>query len=143
LGIGFSGQMHGLVLLDRGKRLLRPAIIWADQRSADLLPEIEALKPIFDSLERFSKEISEKRKKVLVLLQVNSNKVVIAPSRGRAQCRERHAGGIEGGDGGCAHSAQLYSAYGDTLLAHGIGAQCSGSAILPHRSSATTLDRDV
>ena len=42
LGIGFCGQMHGLVLLDRGKRLLRPAIIWADQRSADLLPEIEA-----------------------------------------------------------------------------------------------------
>jgi xylulokinase len=41
LGIGFSGQMHGLVLLDQSKRLLRPAIIWADQRSADLLPEIE------------------------------------------------------------------------------------------------------
>ena len=41
LGIGFSGQMHGLVLLDRDKRLLRPAIIWADQRSADLLPEIK------------------------------------------------------------------------------------------------------
>jgi hypothetical protein len=35
-------------------------------------------------LERFSKEISEKRKKALVLLQVNGNKVVIAPSRGRA-----------------------------------------------------------
>ena len=41
LGIGFSGQMHGLVLLDQDKRLLRPAVIWADQRSADLLPEIE------------------------------------------------------------------------------------------------------
>jgi xylulokinase len=40
LGIGFSGQMHGLVLLDQAKRLLRPVIIWADQRSADLLPEI-------------------------------------------------------------------------------------------------------
>jgi xylulokinase len=41
LGIGFSGQMHGLVLLDQAKRLVRPAIIWADQRSAHLLPEIE------------------------------------------------------------------------------------------------------
>jgi xylulokinase len=41
LGIGFSGQMHGLVLLDQDKCLLRPAIIWADQRSAELLPEIE------------------------------------------------------------------------------------------------------
>jgi len=41
LGISFSGQMHGVVLLDQSKRLLRPAIIWADQRSADLLSEIE------------------------------------------------------------------------------------------------------
>lgn len=41
LGIGFSGQMHGLVLLDQKKNLLRPAIIWADQRSADLLTEIK------------------------------------------------------------------------------------------------------
>ena len=40
LGIGFSGQMHGLVLLDQRKNLVRPAIIWADQRSAALLPEI-------------------------------------------------------------------------------------------------------
>src|ERR1700704_5677324 len=34
LGIGFSGQMHGLVLLDQKKNLVR--LIWADQRSADL-----------------------------------------------------------------------------------------------------------
>jgi len=32
-GIGLSGQMHGTVLLDEKKRLLRPAIIWADRRS--------------------------------------------------------------------------------------------------------------
>jgi xylulokinase len=31
--IGLSGQMHGLVVLDRAGRPLRPAIIWADQRS--------------------------------------------------------------------------------------------------------------
>jgi xylulokinase len=40
LRIGFSGQMHGLGLLDQDERLLRPAIIWGDQRSAGLLPEI-------------------------------------------------------------------------------------------------------
>jgi sugar (pentulose or hexulose) kinase len=40
LGIGFLGQMHGLVLLDQKKNLVRPATIWADQRSADLLSEI-------------------------------------------------------------------------------------------------------
>jgi xylulokinase len=42
-GIGFSGQMHGFVLIGADRRALSPAIIWADQRSADLLPEIESI----------------------------------------------------------------------------------------------------
>ncbi|MBV9300223.1 MAG: xylulokinase [Verrucomicrobia bacterium] len=41
--IGFSGQMHGFALLGADRRPLSPAIIWADQRSADLLPEIESI----------------------------------------------------------------------------------------------------
>jgi xylulokinase len=32
-GVGLSGQMHGVVLLDSENRVLRPCIIWADQRS--------------------------------------------------------------------------------------------------------------
>ena len=32
-GIGLSGQMHGMVLLDKGLNVIRPAIIWCDQRS--------------------------------------------------------------------------------------------------------------
>ena len=32
-GIGLSGQMHGLVLLDEADRVIRPALIWCDQRS--------------------------------------------------------------------------------------------------------------
>ena len=32
-GIGLSGQMHGMVLLDKNRDVLRPAIIWADQRT--------------------------------------------------------------------------------------------------------------
>jgi len=32
-GIGLSGQMHGLVLLDEDNRVIRPALIWCDQRS--------------------------------------------------------------------------------------------------------------
>jgi xylulokinase len=43
LGIGFSGQMHGPALLDKQNQLLGNAIIWADQRSGPLLPEIETL----------------------------------------------------------------------------------------------------
>ena len=32
-GIGLSGQMHGLVILDRNDQVIRPALIWCDQRS--------------------------------------------------------------------------------------------------------------
>jgi len=31
--VGFSGQMHSLVLLDRRDRVLRPAILWCDTRT--------------------------------------------------------------------------------------------------------------
>ena len=31
--IGLSGQMHGLVLLDGESRILRPALLWCDQRT--------------------------------------------------------------------------------------------------------------
>src|SRR4051812_2442469 len=32
-GIGLSGQMHGLVILDSANQVLRPSLIWCDQRS--------------------------------------------------------------------------------------------------------------
>lgn len=32
-GVGLSGQMHGLVLLDKNNKVLRPSIIWCDQRT--------------------------------------------------------------------------------------------------------------
>lgn len=32
-GVGLSGQMHGMVVLDQARRPLRPAILWNDQRS--------------------------------------------------------------------------------------------------------------
>lgn len=32
-GIGLTGQMHGLVALDAANRVIRPALIWCDQRS--------------------------------------------------------------------------------------------------------------
>src|SRR3970040_407268 len=31
--IGLSGQMHGVCLLDKSKAVLRPSLIWCDQRS--------------------------------------------------------------------------------------------------------------
>ncbi|HWX09795.1 MAG TPA: xylulokinase, partial [Gaiellaceae bacterium] len=40
--IGLSGQMHGLVVLDSEDRVLRPAILWNDQRTAAECAEIEA-----------------------------------------------------------------------------------------------------
>ncbi|HEY3069676.1 MAG TPA: xylulokinase [Gaiellaceae bacterium] len=40
-GIGLAGQMHGLVVLDERARVLRPAILWNDQRTAVECAEIE------------------------------------------------------------------------------------------------------
>jgi len=39
--VGLTGQMHGLVLLDAADRVLRPAILWNDQRTAAECAEIE------------------------------------------------------------------------------------------------------
>jgi xylulokinase len=38
--IGLSGQMHGLVLLDAANAVIRPALIWCDQRSQ---PQVDAI----------------------------------------------------------------------------------------------------
>jgi xylulokinase len=40
-GIGLSGQMHGLVMLNGAGRPIRPAIIWNDQRTACEARDIE------------------------------------------------------------------------------------------------------
>lgn len=39
-GVGLSGQMHGLVLLDAAGKSLRPAILWNDQRTGKQCDEI-------------------------------------------------------------------------------------------------------
>jgi xylulokinase len=39
--VGLSGQMHGLVVLDEAERVLRPAILWNDQRTGAECAEIE------------------------------------------------------------------------------------------------------
>jgi xylulokinase len=40
--VGLTGQMHGLVLLDAERRVLRPAILWNDQRTAAECDDIRA-----------------------------------------------------------------------------------------------------
>lgn len=42
-GIGLSGQMHSMVLLDREDRVIRPAILWCDQRTGEQCRKIEHL----------------------------------------------------------------------------------------------------
>ncbi|APR06791.1 xylulokinase [Lentilactobacillus parabuchneri] len=39
-GISYSGQMHGLVLLDKNHKVLRPAMLWNDTRSTKQREEI-------------------------------------------------------------------------------------------------------
>lgn len=42
--VGFSGQMHGAVLLDAQDDVVRPALIWCDQRTE---PQMEELSHLF------------------------------------------------------------------------------------------------
>ena len=42
VSLGISGQMHGLVMLDENNEVLRPSIIWCDQRTAKECDEIHA-----------------------------------------------------------------------------------------------------
>ncbi len=42
-GIGLSGQMHGSVFLDKSGNVIRPALLWNDQRTAAECAEIEKL----------------------------------------------------------------------------------------------------
>lgn len=41
-GIGLSGQMHGLVMLDKDNEVIRNSIIWCDQRTAKEVEEMNA-----------------------------------------------------------------------------------------------------
>ena len=42
VAVGAAGQMHGLVLLDEQEQVVRPAILWNDQRTAAECDEIRA-----------------------------------------------------------------------------------------------------
>lgn len=42
-GIGLSGQMHGLVMLDKSGEVIRRSIIWCDQRTAKEVAEMNSI----------------------------------------------------------------------------------------------------
>ena len=44
-GIGLSGQMHGLVMLDEDNEVIRPSIIWCDQRTGGQVEEMLQIMP--------------------------------------------------------------------------------------------------
>ena len=49
-GISFSGQMHGMVALDEAGSVVRPAILWNDQRTASQCDEIRSAAGGLDAL---------------------------------------------------------------------------------------------
>ena len=42
-GLGISGQMHGLVMLDEAGNVLRPSIIWCDQRTGEEVEDMNRM----------------------------------------------------------------------------------------------------
>lgn len=61
LAIGISYQMHGLVILDKDKQVLRPSIIWCDSRASsigdhafEILGKVKTLKNLLNSPGNFT-----------------------------------------------------------------------------------------
>ena len=46
--VGLSGQMHGTVFLDKEGKVIRPAILWCDQRTNDKCDKCDKIYKIFD-----------------------------------------------------------------------------------------------
>ena len=57
-GIGITGQMHTLVVLDKEGNAIRPAMMWNDLRSKELIPELKERMKDFPGGECLSKIIS-------------------------------------------------------------------------------------
>lgn len=52
VAIGLSGQMHGSTFLDSKGEVIRPALLWNDQRTAEACAEIEAAIPRKELIQR-------------------------------------------------------------------------------------------
>ncbi|MEH1849834.1 MAG: xylulokinase [Nostoc sp.] len=52
IALGLSGQMHGMVPLEAKGKVIRPAILWNDQRTGKAVVEIEATIPRQELIER-------------------------------------------------------------------------------------------
>jgi xylulokinase len=52
VAIGLSGQMHGAVFLDAHGKVIRPAPLWNDQRTANACAEIERAVPRLNLIQR-------------------------------------------------------------------------------------------
>lgn len=52
VGLGLSGQMHGMVALDSSGVVIRPAILWNDQRTGEAVAAIEEAVPRRELIQR-------------------------------------------------------------------------------------------
>lgn len=73
LCIGLSGQMHGLTPLDADKNILRPAILWNDQRNS---AEVE--------------EITEKAGGLEALISITGNRMLVGYTGGKILWMKNH-----------------------------------------------------
>ncbi|MBN1776487.1 MAG: xylulokinase [Clostridiales bacterium] len=74
--LGISGQMHGLVMLDGAGEVLRPSIIWADQRTGAECREITEI-------------IGAKR-----LIEITANPALTGFTAGKIRWVQKHEPGI-------------------------------------------------
>ena len=57
-GIGVTGQMHTLVVLGENGKPLRPAMMWNDTRTKDIMPELKEIIRQFPEGDYLSRTVS-------------------------------------------------------------------------------------
>lgn len=84
-GIGFGGQMHGLVVLDEMDQVIRPAILWNDGRTAK---ETEYLNEVIgkEALSKYTANIAFAGFTAPKLLWMKANEPEILPVSAKLCC---------------------------------------------------------
>ena len=87
-GIGLSGQMHGSVFLDAAGKVIRPAILWNDQRTVAECAEIENAVGGRAELIRLAANPAMTGFTAPKILWLRKNERNPSPGPGRCSCRK-------------------------------------------------------
>ena len=121
--VGLTGQMHGLVALDDRDEVLRPAILWNDQRTA---AECDAIREI----------VGRAR-----LIAITGNDALPGFTAPKLLWLRRHEPEYLGGDRACAPAQGLRAAPAHRRARRGPGRRFRDDAVRPRGAGLVRRDR--